>query len=259
MSDARASAPWETIRTGLQLLATVWGVQIGFSVASRLLWTLIFSSLKSSSSGFDVTLELIDVLSLFLEVVFTAIAVALAVAASKLRRFPLVQREAPPGDPYRGARDAGPARDPGLDGLATGVMVAFGATAGLGVVSYAYNTLFAHHSVADPSLGFRAALWGLSFASALVAGALFTVWAWRAAREVARPLSPVLVIASSLGLAVCAAFQGWEVFSRVTGGQPPWAHWVGLVLDGLSTGALILVALGTAEALRDPGTRNQQA
>lgn len=60
------------------------------------------------------------VIAFVIELAFTAIGVALVVEASRLGRFPLVHREVTPGDPYRGARDAGPTRDPGLDQLVTG-------------------------------------------------------------------------------------------------------------------------------------------
>lgn len=251
MSDARASAPWETIRAGLRLLATVWGVQIGFSVANRILWALLFRALTSSSTGISELIKLIGVISFVTEVAFTAIGVALAVAAARLRRFPLVVRETTPGNPYRGARDAGPARDPGLDGLATGVASALGAAVALGVASYVYNTLLAPSYTPDQPRGAREVLWALNLSAALAAGAIFTIWAARAAREVSRPLSPGWTITSFVALALSTGYQGWEMLARANDGHHPWAHWVGLALESLSTGVLILLALAVAEALRD--------
>lgn len=251
MSDARASARWEIIRSGLRFLATAWGVQIGFSVANRILWIVIINTLASSSTSFSVLFKLIGVIVFCTEVAFTTIGVALAVAAARLRGFPLVLREVLPGNPYRGARDAGPARDPGLDGLATGLMVALGATAALGLASYAYNTLLAPNYVLHQPLGVREVFRGLCVSASLVAGAIFTIWASRAAREVSRPLSPAWTIASFLGLALCAGYQAREILTHAMDGHRSWARWVGVALESSSTGVLILLALAVAEALRD--------
>ena len=252
MSDARASVPWETLRSGLRLLAVAWGVQIGFTVLNRILWMLIFGALSSSSSNVSLLIKAIGVIAFLSEVGFAAIGAGHAVAASRLTRVPLVQREVTPTDPYRGARDAGPARDPGLDGLALGLVVALGASAGLGLVSYVYSTWLAPSYVPGPHpLGVREGLWGLGVASLVVAGATFTIWAARAAREVLRPLPRALPIASFLGFAAYAAFEGWDIVTRVWGGYPTWIHWVGLALECASTGVLIALALGVVEALRE--------
>jgi hypothetical protein len=252
MIDARASAPWETIRSGLRLLAMAWVAQIGFTVLNRILWTLIFSALSSSSANVSLLIKALGTIAFLGEVGFTVIGVALAVAAARLTRFPLVERAVTPADPYRGARDAGPARDPGLDGPALVVVAALTATVGLGLVSYVYNTWLAPDYVPGPHpLGLREGIRAMTAAGPLVAGAMFTIWAARAARVASRPLSPALPIASFLSLAAFAAFESWDIVTRVWGGYPSWTHWAGLALDCASTGVLIAVALGTMAALRD--------
>ena len=252
MSDARASAPWETIRSGLRLLALAWGAQIGLTVMNRILGMLIFSALSSSSAGVSLLITGIDVIGFLSEAAFTAVGVTLAVAASRLRRFPLVERAVTPADPYRGARDAGPARSPGLDGPALAVVAALGATVGLGLVSYVYTQWLALSYVPGPHpLGVPEAIRGFTATGPLVAGVMFTIWATRAARVASRPLSFALPIASFLSLAGYAAFESWDIVTRVWGGYPAWTRWAGLALECASTGALIAVALGTVKALRD--------
>jgi hypothetical protein len=188
------------------------------------------------------------VLAFLIELAFTAIGVALVVAVSRLRWFPLVPREVTPGDPYRGARDAGPRRDPGLDQLVAGMMVALGAVVALGLASYLYSTLLAPPYVPDRPPGIREVLWTLNLSASLAAGSLFTIWASRASREVSRPLSPGWTIAALAGLALSTGYEAWEMIVRANDGQHPWAHWVGLALESLSTGVLILLALAVAEA-----------
>jgi hypothetical protein len=203
-----------------------------------------------------VLIKLIGVLSFLTEAAFAAISVTLAMAASRLRRFPLVVREVAPADPYRGARDAGPARATGLDGLAIVVVAALGSTAALGLVTYVYNTLFsADYVPGRHAFGVHEALWALVVAAALVAGAAFTIWASRAARAASRAISPALTIASLAALALRAGFEGWEIVSLLEAAHRSWAPWMSLGIECASTGLLIVIALQVVDALREqPGS-----
>jgi len=251
MSDARDSAPWETIRFGLRIFVGAWGAQIGLSIASRLLWTLLISAMRSSSSGYSAFSWVMGVVSLILQMAHVAVGVTLAVAASRLTRFPLILREPVPADPYRGPRDGGPAPDPGLDGLAVVLVAVLATSAGLGLLSYVVSTVLSYFFRPDPGFGVREVIGILTFASFLVGPVVFVIWASRAARAVGRSLPVALVITALAGLAVLAGFDLWFQLDHQVSRAHPWSLWVMLGLNVATTGVLMAIALNLLAAIRD--------
>jgi hypothetical protein len=250
MSDARTSAPWETIRFGLRILIGAWGAQIGLSIVGRLVWTLVLSAMKLSG-GYGALTWVMGGVSFVLQMAHIAVGVTLVVAASRLTRFPLVVREPTLASPYRGARDGGPAPDPGIDGLAVALMVALATSAGLAVLSYVVTTVLSFFLRAQPGFGVREAVSLLAIAASLVAPVLFVIWSSRAARAVGSSLPLPLAITALAGLTLLAGFEVWYQLYHHISRAHAWSIWAMLGLNVLITGALIALARGLLEALRD--------
>ena len=251
MSDARASAPWETIRFGLRMLVGAWVAHIGLSIVSRLLWTLLLSAMRSSSLGHPQLSWVMGGVSFILQMAHIVVGVTLVAAASRLTRFPPVLREPTLTDPYRGPRDAVPALDPQIDGLAVALVAALAMSVGLGLLSYVLSTLLSFTARAAPGFGVREAINLISFAASLAGPVIFLIWSSRAARAVGRPLPVALTVLALVGLAGLAAFDLWFQIGHQVSRAHPWSLWAMLALNVVSTAVLLVLTLGLLEAVRD--------
>lgn len=251
MTDARASAPWETIRFGLRLLAGAWGAGIALSIVNRLVWSALFAAMSSGALGSSGVSVVMGAFAFVMQIAFTALAVTLVVAASRLMRFPLVPAEPRPADPYRGPRDAAQAPDPGLDGVALLLVVGLASSAGLGVLSYLIDMVLPFLSRAKGGFGVHEVLGIINLAVYVMGPVAFVIWSSRAARVVGRPLSPALPIAAFLGLLARTGIGAWSWIDPTLSRAHAWFPWLTLALNVVTTGVLIAVALSVVEAIRD--------